>query len=158
MHAILLFGAKYLLYIIVLFAFIFWLRQQRDQKLKIAVFGIITALTTYLLMKLGGSLYFDPRPFVSNPSLIPLYPHIVDNGFPSDHAALSASVAFTLLVASRRLGAILLVLALFVGVSRVIGNIHSPIDILGSFIFAALGATVAYFASPKILAMLRKSS
>lgn len=151
MHIFLLFIAKYLYIIIILVAFVYWLKTSNEQKVRIMVFGTVMALITLLLVKLGGLTYFDPRPFITNPHLIPLYPHNADNAFPSDHTALSAVVALTVMSTSKKLGVILLTLAIMVGVARVIGNIHSPIDILGSLVFALLAAFAAYYLSPIVL-------
>jgi undecaprenyl-diphosphatase len=156
MHTLLLVSAKYLYLLIILVALLYWLKQSNEQKLRIVIFGVITAVITYILMRLGGLAYFDPRPFVSDPSLIPVYPHSADNGFPSDHTALSAVIAFTILASSKKLGLALLILAVIVGISRVIGHIHSPIDILGSLVFAAAGAILAYYATPKVLERIRR--
>jgi undecaprenyl-diphosphatase len=154
MHAILLFLAKYLIYLIVLAAAIYWLTVPKSEKIRLAVFGAIAGLVTVLLMLVGSKLYYDPRPFVSH-HVVPLYPHSADNAFPSDHTAAGAFIALTIMAASRRYGIALLVAAILVGVARVAGHIHSPIDIIGSLVFAAAGAAVAYLLTPKILHYLK---
>jgi undecaprenyl-diphosphatase len=131
-------------------AVIYWLTLPTKEKIRIAIFGLIAGVTTYLLVKVGASLYFDPRPFVKH-SVTPLYPHSADNGFPSDHTALTAFTALTIFSSARRLGLILLGTSVLIGVSRVIGNIHSPVDIAGSLIIAAIGAVAAYYLTPVLM-------
>jgi undecaprenyl-diphosphatase len=77
--------------------------------------------------------------------LVPLIPHAPDNGFPSDHALLTAFLGFTILIYSRALGAVLLVIALLVGAARVAAHIHNPQDIVASFVIAAFSVALTEF-------------
>ncbi|HEY4964561.1 MAG TPA: phosphatase PAP2 family protein [Candidatus Saccharimonadales bacterium] len=157
MHSLLLFIAQYLIVLIGLTAFVYWLTLPKKVKLRSLVFGLIAAVITYGLVKLGGAVFYDPRPFVQNPHLIPLFPHGPDNGFPSDHMALGAYTAFVIFSVSKRMGVLLLVLAILIGVARVIGHIHSPIDIIGSLVFAFIGYLVAWALTPRIFNYLERS-
>jgi undecaprenyl-diphosphatase len=149
MHELLLIFAKYLIGIVGLIAFIYWLAVPRHEKVRLIIFGIIAGSATFALAKIGSALFYDPRPFVVH-HVVPLYPHGADNGFPSDHTLLAAIIAITVWVSSKRLGIVLFVMALLIGLSRVIGNIHSPIDIVGSIFFALLGGVLASFLASKL--------
>jgi undecaprenyl-diphosphatase len=94
-----------------------------------------------VLAVIAGHLYYDPRPFVTH-HLVPLIAHAADNGFPSDHALLTAFLAFTMLLYSKRTGVFLLVIALLVSWARVAAHIHNPRDIVGSFVIAAVAVIV----------------
>jgi undecaprenyl-diphosphatase len=157
MHTLLLFCAKYLVFIIGLIAFIYWLTLPKYLKLQMVIFAVVSAIIAGALAKAGAMLYNDPRPFITS-HVTPLFPHGADNGFPSDHTLFAGFVAATVDMASRKLGAILLVLALIVGISRVIGHIHHPIDIIGSLVFVLVGAIVANFVTPLISSRLSKSA
>ena len=156
MHSILLFLAKYLLFVLTLVAFAYWLTLPRPAKIRMVVFGAITGLVTLVLVKTGAALYYDPRPFVSH-HVTPLYPHAPDNGFPSDHTFAAAVGALTVFSASRKLGLALLAGAVAIGAARVIGHIHSPIDIIGSLVFATTGYAVALWATPFVMPKLRRA-
>ena len=156
MHEIILITAKYLYLLVGLAAFIYWLTVSRQEKLRLIIFGLIAAIATIVLVKIGAALYYDPRPFVTH-NVLPVYPHSANNGFPSDHTALSAFIALTIYSSSKRIGAALLFMAVAVGVSRVVGNIHSPIDIAGSFVFALIGYAVAVSVTPRIIRHIGKS-
>ncbi len=155
MHFLLLFIAKYLFIIVGLIAGVYWLTLPLKNKVRLIVFGLIAGTISLILVKLGAWLYFDPRPFVTH-TVTPLFPHGADNGFPSDHTVLTAFIAITIYSESKRLGLILLFMALLIGVSRVIGHIHSPIDIIGSMTFALTGGAVAYYLTPKLTARIEK--
>ena len=154
MHTLLLLAAKYLWPVVVLVAFVFWLKLPREAKIRMVVFGIIAAAVTLLLVKTGEALYYSPRPFVAH-DVTPLYPHGPDNGFPSNHTVFTALIAFIIFSASKRVGAFLLVLSVLIGISRVIGNIHSPIDIAGGLAFALIGFGIATLLTPYVFKRLK---
>ena len=155
MHLFLLLAAKYLFIVVGLIAAIYWLSVPKKEKIRLAVFGLIAAVVTFVLVKLGAALYFDPRPFVTH-HVTPLFPHGTDNGFPSDHTALTAFIAVTIYSATKRLGLVLFFMALLIGLARIIGHIHSPIDIIGSIVFALVAGAVAAYLTPKVTARLAK--
>ena len=134
------FVAKYFLYLSVAIVGIHWLMATKRDKIDLMAHYLVGGIIALVLAKVGAHFYYDTRPFVSH-HIRPLMPHAADNGFPSDHALLSSFLGFTMLAYSRRLGYGLLVLAVLIGAARVAAHIHSPIDIVGSFVFAAL-ATV----------------
>lgn len=154
MHDLLLFTAKYLYLGVGLIALAYWIKVSKQEKIRLVVFGAVAAVVTLLLVKVGAALFYDPRPFVAQ-HITPLYPHGADNGFPSDHTVLTAFIALTIFSSSRRIGALLLCLSVLIGLSRVTGHIHSPIDILGSLLFAAIGYAAARALTPRIMKRLQ---
>lgn len=82
-----------------------------------------------------------PRPFVAHPHAVRLFAtHATDPGFPSDHATAAFAIAVALMLRSRTWGAIALVAATVLAVTRVAMGIHYPTDVLAG---AALGALAA---------------
>lgn len=154
MHFIILFIAEYAIIVVGLIAAVYWLTLSKKNKIRFIIFGIIAGLVGLVLMKVGAAIFYDPRPFVSH-NVIPIYPHANDNGFPSDHTALAAVIAVTVYAFSKRLGLTLFVFALAIGLARVLGYIHSPIDIVGSIVLAVSAALVAYYLTPKLMEKLK---
>lgn len=154
MHEILLFTAKYLYLFVGLLTFIYWLLVRRGEKIRLIVFGTLAAIVTIILVKTGAAFYYDPRPFITH-HVTPLYPHAADNGFPSDHTVLTAFIGLVIFTSSKRLGLLLLFMSALIGLSRVVGNIHSPIDIAGSFMIAFVGFLVARLLTPRVLKQLK---
>ena len=69
--------------------------------LLLAVIGGVIALGINILV---GNLLFEPRPFVSYPTLVhKLIAHAADASFPSDHAAVSFAIATVLIAAALQL-------------------------------------------------------
>lgn len=142
--SVIVFVAKYLLYLSVLIVGIHWLIASKRDKIDLFAHYLVGGLIALVLAKIGAHFYYDTRPFVSH-HIKPLMPHAADNGFPSDHALLSSFLGFTMLAYSRRLGYGLLVLAVLIGAARVAAHIHSPIDIVGSLVFGAVATLLARF-------------
>ena len=132
-------------------AFVVWLRLPRRPRLELLLAGILGGLVCLALIKVAGSLYYDPRPFVTQ-HIAPLFRHAADNGFPSDHTAVTMFVAFCVLVVSRPWGLALVALSLLAGVARVLAHVHSPIDLVAAVAIALAAAAVGWVLARWIVA------
>ncbi len=135
-------AATYLFLPIVFIGVLAWLLSNRAMKIEMLKLGILAFPASLFVALIAGYLYVDPRPFVVE-HLRPLIAHAADNGFPSDHTLLSMTVAAVVMAFYRKLGLLLFVLGLLVGVSRVMAQVHHPVDILGSTIIAFLAVLIA---------------
>lgn len=142
MNYIIIFSAKYLYLIAILIAALVWLRTAKKIKLEILKLAIVNLPISFILGRIAGLIFYNPRPFIAE-NIMPLMPHAADNGFPSDHTLLIATIAFCIISYNKRYGIILLIFALVVGLSRVIAKIHYPLDILGSFIISFIAFCIA---------------
>lgn len=131
MDTIIIFGAKYLIFITVALAAAIFFTLSRENQKKLILLASISLPLTYLLALLARYLYENPRPFVVE-HFTPLITHAADNGFPSDHALLLAAIASVFHPFTRRGSYALWILTLAVGASRVYAGVHHPIDIIGS--------------------------
>ncbi|KKP92431.1 MAG: hypothetical protein UR99_C0072G0005, partial [Candidatus Moranbacteria bacterium GW2011_GWD2_36_12] len=64
MDSIIIFGARRLTTVMILIAFVFFLRLSREKQKEIMVFAIITLPAIYLMAKISSLFYYNPRPFV----------------------------------------------------------------------------------------------
>lgn len=144
MDSIIVFVAKYFFVITIGVVAVYWLMAPRVVKWRLGWQLLGGGLIALALSFLGSHLYFDTRPFVRE-HIKPLFAHAADNGFPSDHALLTSFIGFTMWFYSRRIAYFLLVVAVLVGTARVAAHIHSPIDIVGSFVFAATAAVLMHY-------------
>ena len=102
----------------------------------------ISAVVALLVNAVLGHLWYHARPFADHPKqTVLLVHHGADNSFPSDHASVAFAVAFAVLVFHRRLGIVLLAVAVGVGLDRIFVGVHYPIDVLTS-VFVGLGAAL----------------
>ena len=143
-----------------------WLGQRA---LLTAFVGVALALSLNILL---GALIFEPRPFISHPTVVhKLIAHPADASFPSDHEAVSMAIALALTFyvgwllisfvrehrsAGKRSGSwlgrmtpalvgavVALVFAVTIGFSRVFVGVHYPVDIAGGAVCGAVGDALA---------------
>lgn len=151
MNTLIIFCAKYLVYVAIAIAIFFLLKQSRQKQKEILIFAVILLPLSYAIAKIAGYFYFNPRPFVVG-NFTPLFPHAPDNGFPSDHTLLAAVIALTTFHFSRKTGLLLFVLSLIIGFARVLAGVHHVFDIVGSIAIAsAVYLVVHYFLFSRIL-------
>src|SRR5712692_2309897 len=146
---LILVAAKYLFIAIPLLAFAYWLRSPLPTKKYLVVLGVLVGISALAVGRLIAHFYFDPRPFVTH-HITPLIPHEPDNGFPSDHTLLSATIAAVVTTCSLPMGAGLWVLTAIVGIARIVAGLHTPLDVGGSVVIATALTIVAH-------ALLRRS-
>lgn len=126
------------------------LRAPADMRRILLKRGVLASVIAIALAKIGGALYYDPRPFAAH-HFTPILSHAADNGFPSDHTLLAFTCVFLLFSQLSITETILAGLAaMLVAFSRVRIGLHSPLDIAGSILFAAIavGVSVIMFPSP----------
>jgi len=136
-------GAKYLIILAICIAGVWFFKQSRIKQKEIVVFGIITGIVSLVIARFIAYFYFDPRPFTVN-HVVPLIPHESDNGFPSDHVLLASVITIVIVFFNKKLGLVLAMLTLIIGISRVISGIHNFLDIFGSMIIVGLAVGTAY--------------
>lgn len=101
------------------------------------------ALTlSFVLGKVASGVIENPRPFVVS-DITPLVQHIADNGFPSEHTLLVATIACLIYLYHRGAGLLLMALSLLVGIGRVLAEVHHVLDVAGSFVIAAVSVYAA---------------
>lgn len=143
MHSIIVFCAKYLFVFVILVFCWAWLRANRSYKIHMASAIVAAGIVAVILDKLGGKLYYDPRPFVTH-HVTPLVAHAADNGFPSEHTVFTFTVAMVLYFYRPKMSYLAFGLALLVGIGRVAAHVHSPIDIIGGIVMGIAAGWAGY--------------
>lgn len=123
----------------------YFLTRRWPAQKKMVLFAVPAGLLTYVLGLIAGLLYTDPRPFVIG-HFAPLIQHVADNGFPSDHTLLAASLAMVGMYWNKWLGVILWTIAILIGIARVYVGLHHQIDIAMSMIIAVAAVSAWYVA------------
>ncbi len=72
------------------------------------------------------------RPFISL-HLTPLYKE-TGFSFPSDHASVFAAIAVSMFLINKKAGLAFSLIAILIGLSRIVIGVHYPIDIIGGFV------------------------
>ena len=135
--------AQYLLFLILAAAAVIWFFLPRPDKVGLAMQAVASLAIAVVLVKLAGAVHADPRPFVVDPSIKPLFDHPADNGFPSDHTALAATVALLVMTYRKGLGAVLLAAGITLGAARMAAHVHHWQDIVAGLLIAILAVGIA---------------
>ncbi len=142
MDTLIIFGAKYLIYVVAVGGLVaaLWQPEYRAR-----LFWVLVAALPlgYALARLAGLLYAHPQPFAAE-GFTPLVPHAVDNAFPSDHTVIGGVFSSVAFLADWRAGALLWALTLLVGASRVAAGLHYPVDIIASTLLVLVAVWVAH--------------
>jgi len=105
-----------------------------------AVLALLASGGALLINQVIIRIWERPRPFVSHPGAVHvLVSRSTDPSFPGDHAAASIAIAVAVLLLHRRIGLVVLAVALLVCYARVYVGAHYPGDVLGG---AAIGLVV----------------
>nr|WP_281371761.1 phosphatase PAP2 family protein [Petropleomorpha daqingensis] len=102
-------------------------------------------------------MHADPRPFVQNPSLHPLFPHPRDNGFPSDHAAAAGLLTALVLRYRRGVGVLVGVGAVLVAAARVAAHVHHLQDVVAGLLIGLAAGGLAILLTTVVVARLTGS-
>jgi len=135
-----IFSAKYLILVFVLALIGLWFTRRRELQ-RAAILASISALLALGLAQLMGLAYPRPRPYLAHHVHL-LIARTNDTSFPSDHATFSFAIAVMIWQFNRRLGSVLLVIALWICWARVFVGAHYPTDVAAG---AALGSLLSAF-------------
>lgn len=133
------FIASALIWLLYMSLIILWFvdgRIKKEQVVHALVAGGIAFVATFILKHLIHSV----RPYILNGMQTSVFLNPTDGAFPSAHTALAFSLAVTIFMHDKKVGALFLILALSIGTARVLANVHYPIDIIGG---AFLGTFIA---------------
>jgi undecaprenyl-diphosphatase len=143
MNTLAIFCAKYLYLASAVVAGLYWLRTEAQVRKRLFWFAAMSLPIALVIAKIANRLYDNPRPFVAG-GFEPLIAHAPDNGFPSDHTLLAASLASVVMFFNKRLGFALWAIALAVAWGRVLTGVHHWLDVAASIVISLLAAAMVY--------------
>ena len=133
-------GERWIAFTAVLLAF----RRTRKAGFAMALALCLYMVSGHFILK---PLFARPRPCDIRPEMLTLVARPHGWSFPSGHTASGFAAAFALWFQNRRLGVPALVLAAFIGFTRLYLYVHFPTDILGGIALGlaagALGSLLA---------------
>jgi len=93
-----------------------------------------------LIAEILKNMIHTSRPSIALANVTSLF---VETGyaFPSGHATIISALAFGIYFKNKSLGYVFMFVALLIGLARIAGGVHFPIDILGGY---AVGFLVAF--------------
>lgn len=113
---------------------VLWFRsrapEERQADHTATVHTVLALLLAMAVLKGLNLLFFRPRPFTAHDGVNLLFYHPSDSSLPSNAATVAFVLAAGLAQRSRWLGALGFTLGSLLGISRIIGGVHYPIDIV----------------------------
>ena len=114
-----------------------WWKKRREA----LIHALLSSLLAWIIAGFIKDIVPTPRPFISN-GLMPLGRLGLDNGsFPSAHASAAFAFGISAFMHDGPVGILMLIGSILIGLARVFGNVHYPVDIFGG---AVLGSVIAY--------------
>jgi undecaprenyl-diphosphatase len=147
---------QYLIIIVGLIAILVTVFSEKAIRWSIIKLAVLSLGIAFLIAYIAGMLYYDARPFVVE-HIEPLISHQPDNGFPSDHTLAAMVTAAVIFVYRRKLGILLGVLGIGVGIARIAAQLHYPIDIIGSILIAVIATFCAWLILKKLDRRFKRS-
>lgn len=132
LNPLMIFIAKYTLYILMIMMVVLWFVGKDRIKTRIMLLcAAFSAVTGVVIGKLLGLLYYHEQPFAALDNVNNLIGHKIDNSFPSDHTIVFFAVCmFFFFYYKKPYSVLAVVWASLVGISRIWGGVHYPVDIL----------------------------
>jgi undecaprenyl-diphosphatase len=136
-----IFASEYLIFIMaaIVFLLVFWIKH-KTVRLKI-INSVAASVVAWALNAAISVIYFRPRPFVGHEVVNLINKSADSKSFPSDHTAIAFAIAFSVYFFNRKLGVLLLAMAMLVAFGRIYVGVHYPLDIVGGFI-VGLGSAI----------------
>jgi undecaprenyl-diphosphatase len=132
------FLATYLIFFFPCVGIYFFLKNKnRGLILKMLVAFLLERILEFVIK----TAYYTPRPYVTNhlPTYVTILP--TDSSFPSGHTMLAFALSTIIFLhfKNKKLGVIAFLVAILVGLGRILANVHYPIDVISGLI---LGVTI----------------
>jgi undecaprenyl-diphosphatase len=138
-EGIVTFLASFAIWLLFAGLILLWVVDGRIKK-ETALHALASAAFAWVIAEMVKSLIPTLRPFERN-GISPLTLTVpVGAAFPSGHTAVAWGLSFAVWLHERRIGWVFLLGAFAVGLGRVWGNVHFPVDVLGG---VAIGILVA---------------
>lgn len=120
---------------------ILWFVDGRIKKEQV-IHALLACSIAFLVANLIKHFYPTLRPFMINGGGVDVLFRPNDGAFPSEHTTAAFALAVTIFFHDKKIGSIYLLSALLIGISRILANVHYPIDIIGGALIGTLTAVV----------------
>jgi len=149
LNPIAIFMADYMIYVLALGIAVYWFTRTNQNRMMVIQSAFAVGLAE-VLGKMAGTIYYHSQPFAELPHVNKLIAHAVDNAFPSDHSIVFFSICFSFWLVRKKEGWAWLIIACFVGISRIWVGVHYPGDVLTGALIGICAASFSYWVVPKL--------
>jgi undecaprenyl-diphosphatase len=141
-HDFFYFFARYGIVLIVLSLIYLVLRHRFNALFSAALSIILSNIISFIIYL----LWQRPRPFITYADVTPIVGQVTAYSFPSVHTYMSFAIAITItLYGHKKLGALLILIAILTAISRVGGGIHYPSDVITGTLIGIFSGVLTYW-------------
>ena len=153
LDALMIFGADYLIYIVLLIIIFFAILEKSSNR-RAFILNMLGLGMALILTQIIRIFIYEDRPFVTF-SIIPLIsinPWIIfssfslggvnPSSFPSVHTVIISVVTFSYIYFKSKLASLLVFSLFWIGLSRIFVGVHYPLDILGGILVGFLSVFI----------------
>ncbi len=124
--------------IALLFIWIIFVSKRKMFNFSLFFLSVFFSWLTAAILK---NILHVSRPFITE-HVIPLYKE-TGFSFPSEHMAVFTAIAVCMFLVNKKSGIIFSIIAIFIGLSRIIIGVHYPLDILGGLFVGLIISLIA---------------
>lgn len=121
---------------IVIFLIFAWILFFNRRKMYYFSLFFLSGFVSWIISVILKNIWKIPRPFATM-HLTPLHSE-VGYSFPSGHATFFAALAVSMFLVDKKAGIIFSIIAILVGLSRIVIGVHYPTDVLAGLAVGAL--------------------
>lgn len=127
---------SYLFTYLLIFSLIIWAIFFSQKKMYNFSLLFLSGIFSWFIANILKSLLRINRPFID----LGFSPLRLESGFsfPSEHMTIFTAIATAMFLINKKAGFIFLIIAILIGLSRIIIGVHSPLDILGGLFVGGL--------------------
>ena len=140
---------EYTIYILAFSILIYWFTKKNNNRIMV-ISSCISFVIAEIIGKILGRFHSNLQPFEVLSDVNKLIERSIDNSFPSDHTILFFSFGISFCLFRKNHGFLWVVLAFFVGLSRIWVGVHYPLDVIVGAIIAIISALSSYLIVPKL--------
>ena len=138
MTIFILFIGRYLMYLLLVLLFLGLIIPRYRH---LAITSFLAAGLAYAVGWTIKEFFYLPRPFITA-GTPPVLPYLLDGSLPSSHTAVSFAIAAVISLRHSRLGLIFIVLALLIAAGRILGGVHTYLDVLSGTLIGLASALI----------------
>lgn len=127
---------SYLFTYLLLFILIIWAIFFSQKKMFNFSLLFLSGIFSWFMANILKSILRINRPFIDL-EIIPLHSEI-GFSFPSEHMTVFTTIAMVMFLINKKVGFIFLLIAILIGLSRIVIGVHYPLDILGGLFLGSL--------------------
>lgn len=154
LDSVIVFIGNDLPFILIGFTLVYFIFIKRSAR-RLALLSFTTLFAALITEVLKWAVFRHPRPFAALTDVVQLIQISAFDSFPSQHATIFAALATGMFIYDRSVGVWYIVLAVLIGIARIMAGIHYPLDILTGFLIGFLVTYLSYRLLRKLLNSVR---